>query len=65
MIKISIEYTIIDTTIFEVIPEITIDKTTTVIEKIMAESLKILTENGIKEQKKVDISNITDNIGKQ
>ena len=64
MIKINIEYTIIDTTIFEMKPTIIIDKTTTVIEKIMAESIKILNENIPKEKPK-DLTNILSNIGKQ
>jgi hypothetical protein len=64
MIKINIEYTIIDTTIFDMRSEITMDKTTMVLEKIMAEAIKIIAENGIKERNKVDISSITNNIGK-
>jgi hypothetical protein len=66
MIKINIEYTIIGPSIFKVNPVVAKDDTSTVIETILSESIKILAEEAVKTQKEnSDIKNILGNIGKQ
>jgi hypothetical protein len=65
VIKVNIEYTLIGTNVFEVKPTISADPTSTVIEKIMAESIRIISMDVMEKQGKPDgLENILSGIGR-
>jgi hypothetical protein len=64
MIKISIEYTIINADIVKCIPIIKEDESTTIIEKIIAKSVEILIKEATKNMNKTNVNEILENIGK-
>ena len=64
MIKINIEYTIIDAHIVKCIPIIKADESTSETEKIIADSVKILMTEATKDMNKNNTKEILENIGK-
>jgi hypothetical protein len=68
MVKISFEYTIIKTSVTKVVPKITSDESTTMLEKIIANNIELFTMQNVKDSKLIEENNVIEilsNIGKK